>query len=57
MPTPLAIHDCDIVTYDRSLLARLLYPVAHPQFNYEFCKGYYVVSLTERSTEGSAHAR
>ncbi len=37
----LAIHDCDIVTYDRALLARLLYPVAHPQFNYEFCKGYY----------------
>jgi glucosyl-3-phosphoglycerate synthase len=37
----LAIHDCDIVTYERGLLARLLYPVAHPQFNYEFCKGYY----------------
>ena len=36
-----ALHDCDIVTYDRSLLARLIYPVAHPRFNYEFCKGYY----------------
>jgi glucosyl-3-phosphoglycerate synthase len=36
-----ALHDCDITTYDRSLLARLIYPVAHPQFNYEFCKGYY----------------
>lgn len=36
-----ALHDCDIVTYNRSLLARLIYPVAHPQFNYEFCKGYY----------------
>lgn len=36
-----ALHDCDIVTYDRSLLAKLIYPVAHPQFNYEFCKGYY----------------
>ncbi len=36
-----ALHDCDIVTYDRSLLARLLYPVANPLFNYEFCKGYY----------------
>ncbi len=36
-----ALHDCDILTYDRSLLARLLYPVAHPLFNYEFCKGYY----------------
>jgi len=36
-----ALHDCDIVTYERSMLARLIYPVAHPQFNYEFCKGYY----------------
>ncbi len=36
-----ALHDCDILTYDRGLLARLIYPVAHPRFNYEFCKGYY----------------
>lgn len=36
-----ALHDCDILTYDRELLARLIYPVAHPQFNYEFCKGFY----------------
>jgi glucosyl-3-phosphoglycerate synthase len=37
----IALHDCDILTYDRSLLARLIYPVAHPRFNYEFCKGFY----------------
>ncbi|MES9958809.1 MAG: glucosyl-3-phosphoglycerate synthase [Sedimenticola sp.] len=36
-----ALHDCDVLTYDRELLARLIYPVANPQFNYEFCKGYY----------------
>jgi glucosyl-3-phosphoglycerate synthase len=36
-----ALHDCDITTYNRSLLARLLYPVANPQFNYQFCKGFY----------------
>ncbi|MBT8150477.1 MAG: glycosyl transferase [Gammaproteobacteria bacterium] len=36
-----ALHDCDILNYDRELLARLVYPVAHPNFNYEFCKGYY----------------
>ncbi len=36
-----ALHDCDILTYNRELLARLLYPVAHPGFNYTFCKGYY----------------
>lgn len=36
-----ALHDCDILTYNRDLLARLIYPVANPMFNYEFCKGYY----------------
>ncbi|ATA22143.1 MAG: glycosyl transferase [Gibbsiella quercinecans] len=36
-----ALHDCDIVTYDRRMLARLLYPVANPNFHYDFCKGYY----------------
>ena len=33
------IHDSDVLTYDRRLLA--LYPVANPNFNFEFCKGYY----------------
>jgi glucosyl-3-phosphoglycerate synthase len=36
-----ALHDCDIVTYTRDMLARLIYPVANPNFNYQFCKGYY----------------
>ncbi|NVK25600.1 MAG: glycosyl transferase [Gammaproteobacteria bacterium] len=36
-----ALHDCDILTYERDLLARLIYPVANPQFHYEFSKGYY----------------
>ncbi|MGI9280142.1 MAG: glycosyl transferase [Endozoicomonas sp.] len=36
-----ALHDCDIVTYQKDLLARLLYPVANPAFSYDFCKGYY----------------
>ena len=36
-----ALHDCDILTYDRSMLARLIYPVANPNFNYAFAKGYY----------------
>ena len=47
-----ALHDCDISTYDRSLLARLLYPVAHPRFNYEFCKGFYA-----RVAEGKLNGR
>lgn len=36
-----ALHDCDITTYNKEMLARLLYPVANPRFNYEFCKGFY----------------
>jgi len=36
-----AVHDCDIREYDRELLARLCYPVANPNLNYEFAKGYY----------------
>lgn len=37
----IALHDCDILTYDRALLDRLLYPVANPLFSYEFSKGFY----------------
>jgi glucosyl-3-phosphoglycerate synthase len=36
-----AVHDCDITTYDRELLARLCYPVVHPALGFEFAKGYY----------------
>ncbi|HOK76164.1 MAG TPA: hypothetical protein PLW35_00410 [Verrucomicrobiota bacterium] len=36
-----AVHDCDIITYSRELLARLCYPVAHPSLAFDFCKGYY----------------
>jgi glucosyl-3-phosphoglycerate synthase len=37
----IALHDCDVATYDRDLLARLCYPVAHPNIGFGFCKGYY----------------
>ena len=36
-----ALHDCDIVTYNKNLLSRLVYPVANPKFNFDFFKGYY----------------
>ena len=36
-----ALHDCDILTYNRDMLARLFYPVVDPTFNFKFCKGYY----------------
>ncbi len=37
----IALHDCDIFTYNRELLARLCYPVTNPNLEYEFCKGFY----------------
>jgi glucosyl-3-phosphoglycerate synthase len=37
----IALHDCDIVNYSRELLARLCYPVANPNMDFVFCKGYY----------------
>jgi glucosyl-3-phosphoglycerate synthase len=37
----IVLHDCDILNYDREFLARLVYPVANPNINFEFCKGYY----------------
>ncbi len=36
-----ALHDCDILSYNREYLARLCYPIANPNLGYEFCKGYY----------------
>jgi len=48
-----ALHDCDIVTYDRTLLGRLIEPVANPNSDFEFCKGYYArISPTERTMKG-----
>lgn len=37
----IALHDCDILTYSRELLARLCYPVTNPNLDYQFCKGFY----------------
>ena len=36
-----ATHDCDIVNYNREMLARLVYPVVHAATEFEFSKGYY----------------
>lgn len=43
----IALHDCDIVNYCRELLGRLCYPVASPNIDYAFCKGYYA-RVTDR---------
>jgi glucosyl-3-phosphoglycerate synthase len=36
-----ALHDCDIVTYDRYLLGRLCFPVLRPEVDFRFAKAYY----------------
>jgi len=40
------LHDCDIVDYDRLLLARLCLPMVHPGLDFEFCKAYYARATT-----------
>jgi glucosyl-3-phosphoglycerate synthase len=43
----IAVHDADILTYSRSMLARLSYPVANPALPYEYAKGFYA-RVTDR---------
>ncbi len=43
----IALHDCDILNYDRRMLSRLVYPVANPNLGFEFSKGFYA-RVTER---------
>ena len=37
----IALHDCDIRTYSRELLGRLVFPVVASDLDFEFCKGFY----------------
>ncbi len=43
----IALHDCDVLTYNRELLARLCYPITNPNINFEFSKGFYA-RVTDR---------
>ena len=45
--TVFALHDCDIVDYDRVLLARLCLPMVQPSLDFEFCKAFYA-RVTDR---------
>jgi glucosyl-3-phosphoglycerate synthase len=49
----IALHDCDIVTYNRVLLGRLIEPVANQNNDFQFCKGYYArVSPADKAMKG-----
>jgi len=51
----IALHDCDIVTYNRILLGRLIEPVANPNNQFQFCKGYYArISPADKAMKGRA---
>ncbi len=43
----IALHDADIVSYDRAMLGRLCYPLVQPSLGYEYAKGYYA-RVTDR---------
>ena len=36
-----ALHDCDIKTYDENILIKLFYPLVNRSMGYSFSKGYY----------------
>lgn len=37
----IALHDADVLTYERTLLARLCFPLMDSSIGYEYAKGYY----------------
>ena len=37
----IALHDCDILSYNREMLTRLCFPVVNPNLDYVFCKAFY----------------
>lgn len=47
-PGPFAVvmHDCDIASYSREFLARLCWPVLHPEAGLSVCKGAYARSAS-----------
>ncbi len=43
----LVLHDADIISYERGMLARICYPLMNPNLGYEYAKGYYA-RVTDR---------
>ncbi len=49
----IAVHDCDILNYDRLLLGRLVTPTANIHNVFDFSKGYYPrISISDWSMKG-----
>ncbi|MCW4029874.1 MAG: glucosyl-3-phosphoglycerate synthase [Candidatus Bathyarchaeota archaeon] len=51
-----AVHDADIVSYDKMLPTKLLYPVIEPKLDFFFSKGYYArINFEKRRFYGRIH--
>ena len=49
----IALHDADIVTFERDMVAKLFYPIAEKEFGIAYNKAYYTrLSLDDRSMNG-----
>lgn len=49
----IALHDADIITYDRSYPLKLLFPILEPEFGIAFAKAYYArISCDSRKING-----
>jgi glucosyl-3-phosphoglycerate synthase len=49
----IALHDADIVNYDKMIPTKLLYPIVEPELDFKFSKGYYArVNLEKRIMYG-----
>ena len=52
----IVLHDADIINYNREFVAKLLYPIVHPQLNFYFNKGYYArINLEKRTMHGRVY--
>lgn len=52
----IVLHDADIINYNRDFVAKLLYPIVHPQLNFYFNKGYYArINLEKRTMHGRVY--
>jgi hypothetical protein len=48
-----ALHDADIVTYDKMVPTKLLYPIIEPKLDFFFAKGYYArINVEKRKLYG-----
>ncbi|MCQ6962853.1 glucosyl-3-phosphoglycerate synthase [Methanolobus chelungpuianus] len=52
----IVLHDADIINYNKEFVAKLLYPIVHPQLNFYFNKGYYArINLEKKTMHGRVY--